>query len=52
MRIWEIHRNLWRLENEGKVKDIKVLNGKIIEPENHYNKLTEEETVEFLKHTL
>lgn len=49
MRIWRIHSNLWRLENNGKVKDVKVLNRDIIEPENPHNKLTEEETIEFLK---
>ena len=49
MRIWKIYNNLWRLENEGKVKDVKVLNQNIVSPENAYNELTEKETVEFLK---
>lgn len=43
MRIYKIHPSLYRVSNNGKVKDVKVAFGKIKEPENPYNILTETE---------
>jgi len=31
---------MYRLENNGKIKDVKVINGEIIDPENDYNLLS------------
>lgn len=43
MYAYKIHHSLWRLSNNGKVKDVKVSFGKIVIPENPYNILTETE---------
>lgn len=50
MKVYQIHKTLYRISNNGKVKDVRVKGNKILEPSNSYNILTEEETVEILKH--
>lgn len=46
MRIYKVYEGLWRVANNGKVKDVKVIGDKIIPPENDYNILTPVEQME------
>ena len=48
MRVYKVFRNLWRVSNNGKVKDVKVEFGEIVPPENPYNILTptEQQSIE------
>lgn len=47
MRIIKISDRLYRVYNNDKYKDVWIKNGKMLEPENKHNILTEEEK-EFL----
>jgi len=43
MIIYKIHDTLYRLSTEHYVKDVHLKGGKIIEPENIFNALTDQE---------
>ncbi len=44
MEVMMIHSGLYRVHNDGKVKDVWIKNGKISKPISLYDRLTPEET--------
>ena len=45
MRVYKIHNKLWRVANNGKVKDVIISNGEIVQHWNPYCWLTPTETM-------